>query len=323
MDKKLLLLFTAVIVLGAGIYFQSDYDKKEVKKETEKDFIEYDVLADTKKIDIISDGHKIFLEHNDKEWIVANKADFNADFVKIEDFINSIQSIKTIHNYKSERDLLEKFGLTDPEETSGQKAGTLVFLKDKEDKKLFKLIIGKKREKGGQYILKPGKDTIYLTKSEFKLNNKPGYWLKNNIADIRKNKITKTALYDSENKKIYEFAQDSSEIKAVYPKNHNKDLDKNKVSALFSGLKKLEASDVIKKRDKDNYNFRLEYTTDENSVINIYIHDPKKNLISVELKNSEQKSSDFNEKSLGYILKIKDSSFQKFILDLNDFYKQD
>jgi|GEM_PF-5263731 len=324
MDKKLLLLFTAVIVLGAGIYFQSGFDKKE-DADPEKKFIEYTVLADTKKIDIISNEHKTFLEHNGKEWVVANKADFNADFGKIEKLTNSIESINTIHNYKSEKDLLEKFSLTDPEKNSNQKAGTLVVLKDKTDNKLFKLIIGKKREKGGQYILQAGTDIIYLTESTIKLKNNPGYWIEKNIANIKKSSITKVALYNSENKKIYKFAksEDKAGIKQVYPKNRIKDPDEKKISSLFSGLRRLEAEDVIKKKNQDDHIYRLEYTTDKNLIINIYIHDSEKNLISVELKNSEQNSSGLNEKSLGYIIKIKDSSFKKFILDLNDLYKHD
>ncbi|PIE74731.1 MAG: hypothetical protein CSA18_03450 [Deltaproteobacteria bacterium] len=319
MDKKIIFLVIAALVLGGGLFFKTKKNEIKDLKETP----DYETLAKTVQIEIISSNDKIILLRNKDKWTVKNRFDFQADFSEINELIKELKNMNFLHSFKADKESLEKLSLLNPEKNKN-KSGTLICLKDKNGKTLFSIIAGKKREKGGQYIKIPGKDEIFISASQIYLDLSPAFWIKKQALDIKKDDISEITLLSEKNKKIYQIKKDNKiKYKIIYPDKKDLSPDKNKIDSLFSSLSGLEIKDIISPVEKNQFSYKFIFKTQHKDIITIFIENKDKGRIYFNIKNNDKNKKTFISAMMeNFILEIPVWKFEKFIIDPEKLYIQ-
>jgi len=329
MDKKFiyLLIIFVIVAIAATIKLRSE---SEIKKEN-IELISYKMLSETAKLEIRSKKAESLLVHNDKEWVVQNRFSQPADFSKIKNFIKNLKSMDIIDHFKPDNGVLKRQDLLPPE--GKENSGVSIKLLDKNNKTIFSMIAGKRRKKGGEFIYLPDKKEIFSIKSYIYTDTEAKEWLKSNLIDIKKDKITKISLVDNKGKNILTLAKNKETLKReiIFPEKikgtdlKNINFDNNKIDKFFSALQGLELRDIKNKNKQNEYKFKAVFETENGSkiAVNLMNNKGKDNYIALKvIKKANKDKFPVRAKPEQFIYEISKWDFENFITDPKDFLKK-
>jgi Domain of unknown function (DUF4340) len=174
--KHLLILLAVAAVVGlAGIYFQSTQYAGWSDSKTDRTIFQNLAVNDVTEIQIRSASAGVTLEKKGDVWGVAERADYPADFTKIQDLIKMLWGLKAGQEMQVGPSQLARLKLIAP--GHGSESGTEINLKGDKDKDIASLIIGKSVDRSsaaadspttGRFVYNPVvKDRVYLVSEPF------------------------------------------------------------------------------------------------------------------------------------------------------------
>lgn len=138
------------------------------------------------------EGKETDLKREGASWVVANLYNYPADLEKINELLEKMFSARIIQNVTMENGAKKQLKLLRNNKDSN---GTEVLLFDKNDKKLFDIIIGRKRTEElnpgkeiqlGRYVFIPAYNSIFFTDSLFNVVSYPkNGWLNKTFPKIK------------------------------------------------------------------------------------------------------------------------------------------
>lgn len=317
MNKNIIVLAFVFLVLISGLIFKTlNYDKSD---NEELLFPSYEVLSKTSEIEIKNNSKKVILKLLENKWKVKNKDNFDADFEKVSDLIEKLQSINSIHSFAKTQNLLKDLEL-DPEDKT--KKPTIVNFKDKNNNIIFQGFYGKEREKGGSYFLISGNKKIHLSKNTIFIDPHPKTWVLNDLININDEEITKVVVFDSKSKKVLEIKNLEEEFEVVYPENI-KDFDKWKIKDFFNFPQSLDFNDIEKEKTNEKEIFRFEFYLETSGKIIISVLDKDKKLISIYTDETKDSKLNYDTKKNNYVFSILDYDFNMLLFSPEDLITED
>jgi hypothetical protein len=172
--QHLLLLLAAALVIGlAGIYIQISQYSGWSDTKTDRTIFQNLAVNDVAKIQLLSTPASVTLEKKGDAWGVAERADYPADFAKIQDLIKLLWGLKAGQETRVGPSQLARLKVLPP----GQGADTGIEIDLKGEKEIASLIIGKSVDRTnaatggaatGRFIYNPAqKDRVYLVSEAF------------------------------------------------------------------------------------------------------------------------------------------------------------
>lgn len=182
----------ACLVLGGVAYLTTTkMDKTKQKQKIGNKIFDSMPINSVARVVIESDEGTVDLKKGENHWVVANRFGYQADFNTITDIVKKIHKAKSGRQFNGDEGTLARLGLIAPDSTEGiaENKGLRIQLKDKADKPLLDLVVGKNREgaaaSGGQYVRRAEQETVYLIDQNFKyVQKKPAEWIKTDLLDI-------------------------------------------------------------------------------------------------------------------------------------------
>ncbi len=260
--NQLILLVAAVLIIGIiGIvtYKKRTGDWSEVGQISEKLFSNFP-LDDVAKITIKNSKAELNLVKKNDVWRVKERDDFPANFNEISEFLRKMWEMKRGLPVEVGPSKLGVLELLPPDK--GTNSGTLVEFKDKNDKVLATLILGKKSVKkspmgeefpDGRFVIVNNdiKTVSQLTEVFANVEPKPDVWLDKEFFKIEKAKSFELISTNSADSwKIYRDTE-TNEWKMV-GLNPGEEADKVKLAAVGSALSYPTFVDVIPKSQTNN-----------------------------------------------------------------------
>src|ERR1700722_19318786 len=174
--KHLLILLAVAVVVGlAGIYFQSSQYAGWSDSKTDRTIFQNLAVNDVTTLQIRSASASVTLEKKGDVWVVAERADYPADFTKIQDLTRMLWGLKAGQEMQVGPSQLARLKLVAPGQ--GSESGTEISLKGDKDKDIASLIIGKSVDRSsagadsttaGRFVYNPTvKDRVYLVSEPF------------------------------------------------------------------------------------------------------------------------------------------------------------
>lgn len=189
--KQLAILLLLVAVLGGAWYFLSERNRASWSAGGGGKVIEFPINNVAYVIIRSADG-ELNLVQTPEGWTVKERVNYPARFEELSDLLRKLWDLKTVQEVKAGPSQLPRLELVEP--GKGDKAGTLVELKDKDGKTLNALLLGKKhlrKSEGGEmglggaggfpsgrYVKTLGDAKISLVSEAFdNVEPKPEKWL--------------------------------------------------------------------------------------------------------------------------------------------------
>ena len=141
------------------------------------------------------------LAHKGDAWTVQERADFPANFERVENLLKKLWDLKVVQEIKAGPSQHARFDLTDPAQDAGK--ATRVDFKDKDGKPLAALLVGKQFMKksdaapspfgdaggggfpAGRYVMTPGSANVSLISETLDdVDAKPVSWLRHDFFKI-------------------------------------------------------------------------------------------------------------------------------------------
>ena len=150
--KQLFLLLVLCAALGAAWYFLSARNRATWSESGGGGgkVVEFPI-NDVARLTIKSSAGEVNLVKKGDEWTVQERADYPASFEQVSTLLRKLWELKTVQEVKIGPSQFARIELVEPGQ--GEKAGTLVELKDKDGKPLNALLLGKKhlrKTEGGE-----------------------------------------------------------------------------------------------------------------------------------------------------------------------------
>ena len=205
--KQIVILLVLVAIIGAIGFLlqkrsQSEWAQSSASTAKILDF----PINDVARVVIHgANGHVNIAKKKDL-WVVEEKADYPADFERISKLIRQLWELHPVQELNVGQSQFSRLELVEPGSpqdksavaTQGNKAGTVVELKDKDGKTLAKLVAGKqnmRKAEGpqqfpmpmGQYVLAPSSDggsRVALVSQTIDVDAKPESWLRHDFIKI-------------------------------------------------------------------------------------------------------------------------------------------
>lgn len=142
-------------------------------------------LTEVSTIKLESADHSVTLQKDEKQWSVAERSDYQADFAKLTRLLRSLTEAAVAQNKKAGPAFNERFGM-DPDAKNQENHGYQLSFLNAEGKELSSLSIGKATAGEGSATGSAGKyirlgkepEAIYaVNESFFDLTAKPADWL--------------------------------------------------------------------------------------------------------------------------------------------------
>lgn len=151
--------------------------------------------AAARRIDVISPEHTVTLDSTDgTAWTVSQQHEFPVDPKKIKGLLLKLTTVKLAHKVTDNPDKLAELGLLTKEENGGKlekdKTGRQIAIFGKDDKPLFRLILGKDRQGsgamafGGTYARYPDEKSAYLISDSVLVDLRPQDWIDTAVLDL-------------------------------------------------------------------------------------------------------------------------------------------
>ena len=209
-------------------------------------------VNDIAEISIKSSESKVILAKGENVWIVKNKYEYPADFGKITEFAKKIKDMKITRYFNISDDIQKRLALFSPdkEDIPKENKGVRITLKDKSQKILSDIIVGKAREasagRGGHYIMPLNEKTVYLVDKNFKyMDKKPDNWIKKDLVDISADHVAQVICKDSQGNVLYTLKRpEKGKAPEFMDIPEGKKIISSKLNDVFSALSSLNIEDV-------------------------------------------------------------------------------
>ena len=207
-----ILLVLVVIVGGAGLILQKRNQSQWSESAAPESGKVLDFpVNDVAHVEIRSPKGEVHLAKKNGVWVVAEKADYPADFQRVSGLIRQLWELRPVQQIKVGPSQSGRLELTEPDHGANAQpaatsrsdagaAGTVVELKNENDKTLAKIILGKRvmaKENGqetlgrfpsmpmGRYVLAPGNGgNVSLVNQRLEFDALPQSWLKHDFVKI-------------------------------------------------------------------------------------------------------------------------------------------
>ncbi|MDM8517195.1 DUF4340 domain-containing protein [Desulfobacterales bacterium HSG16] len=260
MKAKTFITLAVICGVLAGIAWFSMNQKQSgtAKSEMGKSLFTTFPINDIASINIKSADDEVVLKKGEKIWAVESRFDYPADFKMITDLSKKIRDLKVGRQFPASDATKKRLALFAPDNSDAKadNKGSMLTLKDAEDKMIASLILGKERESGGgHYVMSASKSDIYLVDKDFKyLDKKSTDWLVKEVMDVKADDVKQVICFAPETKEpLYTIQRPEKgkdpEIDKDVPEGSK--LIANKISSLFSALASLRMEDVENPADAD------------------------------------------------------------------------
>jgi len=138
--KQLTVLIVAGLVVGAAaIFISKNKDKMQATSNQRigQQVVKSFPLNDVERVTVKHGGDQMNLTRKDGRWVVAERADYPANFGSVSEFLRKVWDLKVAQPVRITDKQLARLELT-------TQAGTVVEFKDKSGKVLNTLVLGKK-----------------------------------------------------------------------------------------------------------------------------------------------------------------------------------
>jgi hypothetical protein len=291
--KAFIILVVICAVLGGAAYMMLQTKKADTAKPKLGEQIFSSLpINDVAAIYIDSKDESVSLKKGETVWVIEDRYNYPADFSKISDLVKKLKDVKSGRQFNISDETRARLALNSPEKTeiSEDQKGTRLTLKDKTNKVLTDVIIGKAREAtaghGGHYLVKVDSETVHLVDKSFRyIETKPGQWIEKKLIDIKPADLEQVVCKDpGEEKNIFvlkrpekdkdpEFIEPSEDIAGRTTK-------KPKITSLFNALSGMRIEDVADPQlgnDKTGFDDAryLSYHLFDGTVYKIYLGNKK------------------------------------------------
>jgi len=214
-------------------------------------------LNDVAHIAIKDGTSELNLLRKEDGWVVRERADYPANFEQVSRLLRKIWNLKPVQTLQVGPSQLGRFDLVEP--AKGTKGGTLLALKDKDEKGIAALLVGKQYLKksnqnfgpaggfaAGRYVMpEDGSKRVALVSDPLNdLITKPERWLNLDFIKIEKPKTIALDGATPAMKWKLERESESADWKFAESK-AAEELDKAKASALAASVSNLRFTDVV------------------------------------------------------------------------------
>lgn len=254
MKIKTFVILLAICGVLAGItYFVVNPDKSSDKKDLTGKELLFDLpVNDIAAISIADKEGEVVLEKGEKVWVVKNRYSYPADFGKITEFAKKIKEMKIGRSFNVSDDVQKRLALFTPgkQDAEDESKGTRITIKDKSQKLLSDLVLGKPREasagQGGHYVMPIKEKIVYLVDKDFKyMDKKPEDWLSKELVDVSSEDIAQVVCKDSEGNVLYTLKRpEKGKSPEFVDVPEGKKIISSKLNDVFGALSSLKIDDV-------------------------------------------------------------------------------
>ncbi len=198
MKLKTLSIFTSILFV-ISIFMYVNENKRGTDLLTGSDYIKGLDISKVQKINLsFKEGKTISLTRDSNKFVLENHKSYPAATDKVNDLIYKIASIRVKEKIASgaNEDDFEKYELDD------KGAKYKVELIDNDGKKTVSFRVGKSYKGKGNYLLKDGKDEVYLSENTLWLNSSYKDFINTVLLEVKKDEIEKVSLKTDKDLKI-------------------------------------------------------------------------------------------------------------------------
>jgi hypothetical protein len=201
--KQIVVLLVLVAIVGAIGWFlqkrnQSEWAQSSASTTKILDF----PINDVARVVIRGAKGQVDIAKKNDTWVVEEKADYPANFERASKLIRQLWELHPVQELNVGQSQFSRLELVEPSPPQGtattkqgDKAGTMIELKDKDGKTLAKLVAGKQNMRTsegprqfplpmGCYVLAPQTGKVALISQMIDVDAKPESWLKRDFIKI-------------------------------------------------------------------------------------------------------------------------------------------
>jgi Domain of unknown function (DUF4340) len=257
-SRQFTLILVIAVVLGAIgwiLFHRGARSWESQPTSSDAKVIEFP-LNDVAHIMIKDGTSELNLVRKEDGWVVRERANYPANFEQVSRLLQKVWNLKAVQTLQVGPSQLERFDLIEP--GNGAKSGTLLELKDKDEKRIADLLVGKQYLKksdqsfapegfpAGRYVMpKDGSKRVALVSDPLQdLVTKPERWLNREFIKIEKPETIALAGATPTVNWTLERENESADWKFADAK-PDEELDKTKTSALVNSISNPSFTDVL------------------------------------------------------------------------------
>jgi hypothetical protein len=257
-SRQLTLILVVAVVLGVvgWVIFQRGARSWESQPVLDNGKVVNFQLNDVAHITIKEEAIELNLVKKTDGWVVSERADYPANFEQVSRLLQKIWDLKPVQNLQVGPSQFARLDLVEPGTTA--KSGTLLDLKNNNEKRMAALLVGKQYMRkstqsfgevnypAGRYVMaEDGSKRVALVSDALQdVTTKPERWLNHDFIKIEKPKmISLQATTPTMNWKLLR-ENDSAEWKFGDSK-PGEEVDETKASGLASSTANLTFADVL------------------------------------------------------------------------------
>jgi hypothetical protein len=264
MKPKHVIILGGLFVVLIGVYFISNKDKSESQKKdglvAGDKVLSITNINEITGVKITGSENSVQLGRKDGKWVVVNRADYKADFIKISRALKKLEGLKVAEQRRVGKKHYGRFDLEEPESEDG--AGVKIQLSKNEQDPVGEIIIGKRyggatidsgQQGGGdgKYVRVSSNDNqvFIVSDSLFDIESSPSGWLEKNPFGIDK---SKDIIVEHSDGTKFEFIRekegDDASLKGLAK---NEELNTSNASTITSPFVSFNFKDVSTGEDAD------------------------------------------------------------------------
>jgi hypothetical protein len=256
-----ILLVLLIILGGAGLLLRKNQDQAATAGESGaggKLLGDQFPINDVTHISIKQGANELNLVKKDEAWVVRERSDYPANFSQLSGFLIKAQDLKVVQVEQIGASQLPRLELA----ASGDGEGVLLDLKNKDDKSLKTLTLGKKHnrkpqegsqqqfgEEGfadGRYVMVSGDahNALLIADPLADMEPKPAHWVKKDFIKVEKPKAITVTFAEATNSWKLMRETEAGEWKLAEAKPDEK-LDSSKASGVENPFSSVTIDDVV------------------------------------------------------------------------------
>ncbi len=207
-SKTFVILVLVCALLGGVAYLTTRDDVADDRKGRMGEKLLADLsLENITGITIKDHENSVTLKKGEKAWGIEEQFNYPANFSKLNDIVEKLRDAKIGRSFKGDDKTLSRLTLHSPDNTdkATDERGSRIILRDKDEKALADIIIGKAREGGTGNYVTFAKDhfTVYMVDQSFRfIDKKPEKWLDQKVMDVKAEDVEKVVCVDPDADKV-------------------------------------------------------------------------------------------------------------------------
>lgn len=189
--KSVITLWIIAVLLGSGVallkFRKHDTGEAKTQRSRGQTLLESFPAADVAKIQIKGFEESVTLEKKDKNWVVAERADYPANVATVNTLLRTVEEVKINNAIEAGPSYGKRFGI-DLIATSKADHGTELTFLNAKNENIKTLFLGKQSEGGGRFIQNSADTSgIYVTSESFPTATAdPKAWLDDSFLKVEK-----------------------------------------------------------------------------------------------------------------------------------------